>query len=103
MPCRYTLRPPLAKKGGVYPSVIEVTIQWGLGARTAGKMGVWVGNASGMRPGPLCPVIDSVWAPKAGLRTAAGPYHRMVHLDPTERFRVHDGCQSVSTMRHRAW
>jgi penicillin-binding protein 1C len=59
--------------------------------------------SSGMRPGPLCPAVDSVWAPQAGLRTSACPYHRMVHLDSAERFQVHDGCQSVSTMVHRAW
>lgn len=69
----------------------------------ASLMRMAVCPSSGMRPGPICPVIDSVWAPQAGLRTAACPYHRMVHLDSEERFQVHDGCQSISAMRHRAW
>jgi penicillin-binding protein 1C len=58
---------------------------------------------SGMRPSPQCPAPDSAWVPEAGLRTGACPYHRLVHLDPGGRYRVHDGCQSVSAMRHEPW
>lgn len=57
---------------------------------------------SGMRPSPECPVLDSAWVPRAGLRTAACPYHRLVHLD-SAGFRVHDGCAPVAAMRHVPW
>ncbi|MDB5050710.1 MAG: penicillin-binding protein [Fibrobacteres bacterium] len=58
---------------------------------------------SGMRPSPFCPAVDSAWVPAAGLRTAACPYHRLVHLDPKGAYQVHDGCQNVAQMRHAAW
>jgi penicillin-binding protein 1C len=64
---------------------------------------VAVCRQSGMRPSPHCPAPDSAWIPEAGLRTAACPYHRLVHLDPGGTRRVHDGCQSVSAMRHEPW
>jgi penicillin-binding protein 1C len=41
--------------------------------------------------------------PIAGLRTAACPYHRLVHLDASGRFQVHDGCEKVAAMRHQPW
>jgi penicillin-binding protein 1C len=31
------------------------------------------------------------------------PYHRLVHLDATETWRVHDACEPVATMRHESW
>lgn len=58
---------------------------------------------SGMRPSPHCPVTDSAWVPAAGLRTAACPYHRLIHLDPTGAYQVHDRCQSVGLMQHESW
>jgi penicillin-binding protein 1C len=57
----------------------------------------------GMRPSPDCPVMDSAWIPEAGLRTAACPYHRIVHLDRRGRHQVHDACESVADMRHEPW
>lgn len=58
---------------------------------------------SGMRPSPHCPATDSAWVPAAGLRTASCPYHRLVHLDATGTYQVHDGCQSVGLMQHAPW
>ncbi|HEX2613735.1 MAG TPA: penicillin-binding protein 1C, partial [Fibrobacteria bacterium] len=58
---------------------------------------------SGMRPGPNCPRPDTVYAPLAGRRTPVCPYHRLVHLDQTGAWRVHDGCESVASMRHEPW
>lgn len=58
---------------------------------------------SGMRPSPFCSAIDTVWVPAAGRRTAACPYHRLVHLDPAGEYQVHDGCQNVEQMRHVPW
>ena len=31
------------------------------------------------------------------------PHHQQVHLDTTERWQVHSGCEPVSTMHHRSW
>ena len=58
---------------------------------------------SGMRPSAYCPFVDSVWVPLAGVRTMACPYHRLIHLDATGSWQVHDGCESVAKMRHVPW
>jgi penicillin-binding protein 1C len=58
---------------------------------------------SGMRPSPICPQVDSAWVPTSGLRTAACPFHRLVHLDAAGASQVHDGCEPVSRMRHVPW
>ena len=64
---------------------------------------ITVCRQSGMRPSPYCPHIDSQWIPTAGIRTPACHYHRIVHLDPSKQVQVHDGCESVSKMRHLPW
>ncbi len=46
---------------------------------------------SGHRAGPDCPVVDTVPIPRAGLRTPACPYHRMVWLNEDESAQVRPG------------
>jgi penicillin-binding protein 1C len=69
----------------------------------ASVMRIPICRQSGMRPSPQCPQVDSAWIPAAGIRTAACPYHRIIHLDPVQDLQVHDGCQTVSRMRHLPW
>ena len=57
---------------------------------------------SGYRATELCPT-DSVWAPVAGLRFGACPYHQLVHLDTTARFQVAADCEQPNKMQHRPW
>jgi penicillin-binding protein 1C len=45
-------------------------------------------RASGQLAGMDCPVVDTVFIPREGLRTAACPYHLLVHVDESERSRV---------------
>ena len=54
---------------------------------------------SGHRASDLCPEIDSLWVPSAGLRTEPCPYHQLIRLDPSGVYRVHSGCESPLEMR----
>ena len=44
--------------------------------------------------------IVTVWAPLAPHRPDQCPYHRLVHLDPEERWQVDSDCWPVSEIRH---
>ncbi len=58
---------------------------------------------SGFIPSDICDEIDSVWIPKAGLLFQKCPYHKLIHLDRSEKWRVHSNCAEPSEMVHRAW
>lgn len=60
-------------------------------------------SKSGHRPGVNCGEVDSVWAPVAGLRSVACPYHQIVHVDPTGSYRVTDACMPVANMVEKSW
>ena len=44
--------------------------------------------SSGHLTGLDCPVADSSWIPREGLRTIPCPYHLMIHVDELERWRT---------------
>lgn len=46
---------------------------------------------------------ETVWAPAGVPFETASPHHRLVHLDATGQWRVHEGCESVVLMRHEPW
>lgn len=58
---------------------------------------------SGQRASGLCSPVDTSYVPRAGLRTAVCPYHRLVHLDPSGQYRVTEACTPPSAMLHRSW
>ena len=58
---------------------------------------------SGYRSTDICLEIDSIWVPRAGLRTRPCPYHQWVHLDKTESYRVNSSCESLANMKHKSW
>lgn len=58
---------------------------------------------SGYRATDICEPVDSVWVPIAGLETAPCPFHRMIHLDASGRYRVNDKCYDINKMIHRSW
>lgn len=57
---------------------------------------------SGYRPLDICPV-DTAWAPSAGIRVKACPYHQRIFLDASLQWRVHAGCELPGNMQQRAW
>ncbi|MFA8433141.1 MAG: penicillin-binding protein 1C [Marinifilaceae bacterium] len=58
---------------------------------------------SGHRAGRWCETTDTLWVPRSGLDTKVCPYHRLVHLDASKRYRVTSNCEAVSQMVHRGW
>ncbi|MGZ5244086.1 MAG: penicillin-binding protein 1C [Bacteroidia bacterium] len=58
---------------------------------------------SGHRALDICEVKDSVWIPRTGLRTAACPYHQLVHIDLSGKYRVNSDCVPVSQIQNRSW
>ncbi len=58
---------------------------------------------SGYRAGRWCNITDSLMIPETGLQTAVCPYHRLIHLDKSRRFRVSSDCESVQNMVHQSW
>ena len=57
---------------------------------------------SGYRTTSICEA-DSQWVAKSALRVKPCPYHRLLHLDPSERYQVRDDCMSVDQMVHKPW
>jgi penicillin-binding protein 1C len=58
---------------------------------------------SGYRAGEYCEEVDSVWVTQAGLSTGVCPYHRLIHLDKDEKYRVNSSCYPVHEMIHKSW
>lgn len=57
---------------------------------------------SGFRPIDLCET-DTMWVPKAGLKSESCPYHQLLHLDAGGRWQVTSDCESPDHMLHRPW
>jgi penicillin-binding protein 1C len=49
-----------------------------------------------------CPKIEQRIT-KSGKKTAVCPYHKWVHLDKSEQFRVSSECEKVENMIHKKW
>ncbi|WP_113652831.1 penicillin-binding protein 1C [Pedobacter namyangjuensis] len=58
---------------------------------------------SGYKAGEFCSTKVNELVPFAGEKTATCPYHKLVHLDQTGRYRVTDNCVNPSQMRHEKW
>jgi len=64
---------------------------------------VGVCRLSGCRASDICSPVDTIRIPKAGLRSAPCPYHRMIHLDQSGTYRVNSNCEDVANMKHESW
>jgi penicillin-binding protein 1C len=64
---------------------------------------VTVCKQSGHRATQLCEPVEIMRIPKSGLKTAPCPYHKLIHLDATEKYRVNSECEDVNKMIHRKW
>jgi len=58
---------------------------------------------SGHRALEICEDKDSIWVPVTGLKTPPCPYHQLIHLDASAKWRVESECESTSNMIHRSW
>jgi len=57
---------------------------------------------SGHIAGEYCPA-EKQWIPLKGSKTAACPYHKIIHLDATGQYRVNSSCESVDNMVAKTW
>lgn len=62
-----------------------------------------VDRESGYLASPYSSQIDTVFIPKVGLRTAASPFHSLVHLDASQKFQVNAGCVPLTEMVTKSW
>ena len=58
---------------------------------------------SGYRAGTHCERAEMRMVPRAGQLVEACPYHRLVHLDSRQAFRVHSECYETSEMVSAPW
>lgn len=58
---------------------------------------------SGYRAGFDCECKDTIYACEAGLKTMTCPYHRIVHLDKSCKYRVNSNGEEVANMVHKPW
>jgi penicillin-binding protein 1C len=59
--------------------------------------------ASGFRAGPYCNEKREEWIPAAGLKSEACPYHTVINLDTTGRYRVNISCAQPGEMVRSSW
>ncbi|GJM35547.1 MAG: penicillin-binding protein 1C [Saprospiraceae bacterium] len=59
-------------------------------------------SKSGYRALDICPV-NNEWVPTTGLANQACPYHRIIHLDATEKWQVNATCEIPDKMHHLPW
>lgn len=58
---------------------------------------------SGYRVNQYCETVDTVWIPVSGMKTPPCPYHHLIHLDKTGKYRVTDECYDPMEMTHKSW
>lgn len=49
-----------------------------------------------------CPAVEQ-WIPKVAKKTATCPYHKLIHLDKTEQYRVNSNCENIENMVTKSW
>jgi penicillin-binding protein 1C len=57
---------------------------------------------SGYRAGPGCETRTE-WVPEGGLLAPVCAYHKLIHLDQAEKYRVNSGCYEPDKMQHKYW
>lgn len=58
---------------------------------------------SGHRASPDCEDSEIRLITNAGLETPMCPYHTLIHLDTSETYRVHSGCEQITEMKPKRW
>ena len=58
---------------------------------------------SGFRAGPDCTDTRDEWIPVSGLRSGACPFHTIIHLDASHKYRVNVSCASPGEIVNTSW
>ncbi|MDY2586083.1 penicillin-binding protein 1C [Winogradskyella aquimaris] len=60
-------------------------------------------KSSGYQASTVCDDIEKQFIQRSGQKTAPCPFHKLVHLDASERFQVNSSCESVSKLKTVSW
>jgi penicillin-binding protein 1C len=60
-------------------------------------------HESGFKATKICENVDTTWVPKSGIKSPNCPYHQIIMLDGTGKWRINSDCQPVSEMIFRKW
>ncbi len=63
---------------------------------------VMVCTKSGFLAGNNCKK-KQMYVPLSGTRTKSCPFHQLIHLDTTKKYRVNSSCEPVANMVHEPW
>jgi penicillin-binding protein 1C len=58
---------------------------------------------SGYRASSICDATELRYIQKNGQKTAPCPFHKLVHLDASERYQVNSNCEAVSNINTQPW
>jgi len=58
---------------------------------------------SGFKASDVCKDVEVKYYQKGCNKTKQCPYHKLIHLDETEQYRVTSNCYPVDKMKHVAW
>ena len=60
-------------------------------------------HETGYQASPTCDHVDTVLVARNGVKTPLCPYHQLIHLDQTGRYRVNNDCYRVADMVNKPW
>lgn len=58
---------------------------------------------SGYKASADCTDVDTIMVSETARNSAVCPYHRMIHLDKTGKYRATENCEAPSAMVHQSW
>lgn len=58
---------------------------------------------SGYLASIVCDDTEEIYIPSTGNRTDVCPYHKLIHLDENEQFRVNGNCESIDRIVSKSW
>jgi penicillin-binding protein 1C len=100
-------RPGLTGINTAAPIMFEIfrqlpTSQW-FQTPSSGFMYMPVCHQSGYKAGASCTDVDTIMVSGNAKNAAVCPYHKIIHLDETKKYRVTSNCISPSAMQHQSW
>ncbi len=72
-------------------------------APAEGLTKITVCHQSGFRANTDCTDTGSIAVSEEASNSPLCPYHRIIHLDPLQQYRVTEDCEPPSSMVHRSW
>ena len=101
-------RPLLTGVGYAAPLLFDIfnllprSVQW-FGQPYDEMTKIAVCRKSGHRVNEYCDAVDSIWVTEAGLASGICPYHKLIHLDKNEKYRVNSTCYPVHEIVSKSW